>query len=508
MGKILRAPVDFMKKILIQIILLVPVLFFNPACLAEYDVSSVSFRGDSTLMGMKIERSYCPEGNFIVETTGGIFEYADCLLKIYQGLDRDKRRLLASISLKGQPRFEKIEATDDHILFWSEQVNIGIYGDSTCILAPKSSLELNCKGNFKPDYEGRFKGELLLIDEGGGMEIYPQRYEAGYELKKLELGREDWIADYILKADERVMIAAFPGRPFDWERSFKTRILITHGSTGLGVDNVYGQMPPDRTIKQWSENFDILVLFFRGLYKRPNHDLNALWSHSPYIIENEPELQRLVNTAHINGLKVATYCSLFSYYRKTRDIESFYAQIKALHEKFDIDGVYVDGLAFDFDTSKDDNKILNWDIIRQLRLLFGKNGVLILHDTQNGTSVSTVPSIDSYCDATINGEGVSFHSLDDPYIKYQVRKYGISNTVGIWRADGKHPESITYKNIIDTLLLMNGRLEAHAWVPVYEPPSNNKYRWGNGMDKKYMYYLEKLSKLINAYKNREISQSK
>ena len=49
----------------------------------------------------------------------------------------------------------------------------------------KAKLSINCKGNFKPDYEGHHKGELLLIDDSGGIEIYPQRYEAGYKIKKL-----------------------------------------------------------------------------------------------------------------------------------------------------------------------------------------------------------------------------------------------------------------------------------------------------------------------------------
>ena len=50
--------------------------------------------------------------------------------------------------------------------------------------------------------KGQYKGEILLIDEFGGMEIYPQRYEASYKVGKIELGRKDWVAEYLLNANE------------------------------------------------------------------------------------------------------------------------------------------------------------------------------------------------------------------------------------------------------------------------------------------------------------------
>jgi hypothetical protein len=370
-------------------------------------------------------------------------------------------------------------------------------------------LRISGKGNFKPDYEGRYKGELLLIDDLGGIEVYPQRYEAGYKVKRIELGKKDWVVEYLLNANERVMIAAFPGKHFDWEKSFKSRIIVTHGSMGLGIGNPYGEMPPDHTIKRWSENFDILVLFFKGLYIRPRGDYKALISYGPYIVENQPEFRRLLRTAHENGMKVATYFSLFSHYRKFRDFELFYEQVRSIRDKFGIDGVYVDGLTGDLVTRRDDNKISNWEMIRRLRKLFGQDGVIIIHDTQfhkklmsEPSPVSTVPNIDCYCTATLNGEGVPFDSVDEPYIWYQIRKYGISNTIGIWRADGRHPDSITYKEIIDTVIRMNGRHEAHGGI--YESPSSDKHVWGSGMGRTYSYYLGKLSELEKAYRRGDI----
>lgn len=419
-------------------------------------------------------------------------------MKIFQGLGNNKR-IISTIKFNQQIVFERASDNNDHTLFRSETLNVGIYGDSTCIIAPKAAITMTFTGNFRPDYEGRYKGELLLIDGLGGMEIYPQRYEADYKVKQFELGKKNWTADYQLSAGQRMMIAAFPGKPFDWEESFKTRILITHGSDGTDSKNIYGQMPPDITIQQWSKNFNILVVFLKGLYARPKGNINALWSDSPYIIENKPEFQRLVETAHNNNMKVAVYTAFSSYYHDFKKTEPFIEQIEKLRDKYHIDGVYIDGLSNDYDfTYHDDNKILNWEIVRRIRQLFGAEGVAILHGTHiikpyKANPVAAAPNIDSYCTATLNGEGVPFDSTEDPYIRYEVRKYGISNTIGMWRPSGTHPASITYKEIADAVIKMNCRQESHSWMIM----QNDKYRWSSGLADQYLYYLDKLETLKN-----------
>lgn len=451
---------------------------------ADRDVASVSFRGDCTNFGMQVESSYFADDSFLIVTTGARFEYVPGEMKIYQGLGNDlDRRLAATLAIEGVGKFEKVEANDDHVLLWSENLNIGIYGDSTCILAPKRKLNIRFTGNFKPDYEGRYKGELLLIDEAGGMEIYPQRYEAGYEVKRIELGKRDWIAEYVLNANERVMVAAFPGRDFDWEKSFKSHLVITTGGFGLDHPYAFGVMPPDDVIKKWSSFLDIIAVHHNGLWKSGK-------SWGPYIVANGPEFERLVATAHKHEMKVIAHASVYYFFWKDKNIEHFYQQVKAIYDKYGTDGVYIDGLTFDYKLYKIDNKILNWEIIRRLRQLFGSDGVIVIHDTSLGSPVGTVPNIDSYCDATHNGEGVSFKSINDPYVKYQVRKYGISNTIGLWlRGGGAKPDYISDKEVIDALLAMNCRDYWNGYVFWKERRRNLPHK----------YYMEQLEKLKQKY---------
>lgn len=113
-----------------QKIFLIFIWLLNTNCFAAHDVSNVFFQGDSTLMGMKIESSYLADGAFLIETTGARFEYVKGQLKIYQGLDAKNRRLLSTITFDNEPNFVKAKVNNDHILFWSENVNLGIYGDS------------------------------------------------------------------------------------------------------------------------------------------------------------------------------------------------------------------------------------------------------------------------------------------------------------------------------------------------------------------------------------------
>ncbi|MCK4886336.1 MAG: hypothetical protein KAS96_03050 [Planctomycetes bacterium] len=465
-----------------------------------YDVNDVFIKGDSTLMGMKIESSYFDNGAFLIETTGARFEYANGQLKLYQGLDSKNRRLLSTVIFDNEPNFIKVQSNYDHIIFWSKDLNIGIYGDSTLIISPKVKQDLKCIGNFKPDYEGIYKGELLLIDDLGGMEIYPQRYEAGYEIKRIELGKSDWIADYQLNAGERVMVAAFPGRPFDWEGSFKCNILFTYGSRGLGHGNVYGQMPPDNRVQKWAdEGFNILVIFHEGIYGDIPSKPYPI-PCGPYEVVNKPEFERVIRATHASGMRFSPYVSLFYSYYKFRDVELFYTQVEALRNEFGIDGVYIDGLLAEDVENKIDDKIASWEMIRRLRRLFGPNGSIICHGTNRGSKVAAVPNIDSYCTATLNGEGVAFSGPNDPYVQYLVRKYGISNTVALWLPRlSIGPKNFTYNDIINTLLAMNGRQFSWGGVDVLEPPKDNKYVWHNGTFDGFKKYMRRLSILKNKY---------
>lgn len=463
------------------------------------DVNDVTFRGDCTNFGMGITGVFATEGAFLAVTTGARYEYTPGELKVFQGLGTSKR-LLCTMSFDQNAMFERVSDNNDHALFWSDKFNVGIYGDSTCIIVPRVDLTISCTGNFKPDYAGRVDGELLLIDGLGGMEIYPQRYEAGYSVQNVSLKKTAWTAKYKLKAGERVMVAAFPGKEFDWDASFKCNILFTYGGRGLGTGNPYGQMPPDSAVAKWAaQGYNIIAISYEGVYADvPRIPYPA--PVGPYVIANEEEFRRVVNAAHANGMRFSVYASLYYSYTKYKDPEVFLKQVKDLQIGYAIDGIYLDGMLSEDTGQKIDNKILNWEMIRRLRQLFGPNGSIIYHCTNRGTPVATVPNIETYCTATYVGEIDYWAPPGSSYVQYQVKKYGISNTVAFW-LPYHAPASFTYFDQIDAILAMNGRLLDVGGVDVLTPPktASGKYEWCTLTNSGYQTYLKRLADMKTAH---------
>ena len=141
-----------------------------------YDVNNVRFRGDSTLMNMRIESSYFANGAFLIETTGARFEYVKSELKIYQGLDKVNRRLLSTIAFDNEPNFIKVEDSNDHILFWSKDFNIGIYKNSGCIIGAKNEINALC-GKTKIKYNLK-KDQYLVISKYGQIKVCATKSDA------------------------------------------------------------------------------------------------------------------------------------------------------------------------------------------------------------------------------------------------------------------------------------------------------------------------------------------
>jgi len=478
-----------------------------PAYTNDLDVSSVLFRGESVFGGMRIQDGYTFAGGFSVITTGARFEYATGQLKVYQGLGSDKR-LLATITVQGSQEFKMVEKDADHVLLWSKNVNIGIYACSTCIISPKTNLTLKCKGNFKPDYKGRYKGEFVLIDDKGGMEILPQRHESGYAIKKVDIRGKDWTIEYLLNTGERVMVAAFPARPFNFQQSCLDRIVHTGGIQLKTNDTSTGDLPPDDVIKAWRKYANIICLHCTGLYPGKSNWGNSSYNWfrnrapgrwcfgGPYKPVKPAELNRVVATAHAQGMKVVVYTSAFYYY-KSNNPDDLFENIESLFYEYNLDGIYMDTLYFDkkYPTGAIlDDKIANWELMRRLRKLIGPNGILYYHGSGDRTEVAVVPNIDTLCDFVLYGESVKFSSFNDEYIQYQVRKYGISNTIGMIKANRK-PRGMSNKHVLDQMLAINGRAR---WGAYPRKGANGKYFWPKIPPNYLLEYYKKLNALCNS----------
>ena len=88
----------------------------------------------------------------------------------------------------------------------------------------------------------------------------------------------------------------------------------------------------------------------------------------------------------------------------------------------------------------------------------------------------------------LNGENVKFTDLDDKYINYNVKKYGISNTIAMWKT-GPHPKNITRRDIIDKIISINARERMWGYLIETKRISGTRYHWPTNLNLEYDYYI-------------------
>ncbi len=469
----------------------------------ETDINSVYVRGSSAEYGMWIKFVKEYDFGFRITTTGAdfIFEKENATLKLHQLIGAE--RLLAQITFGSGPQEIQMRVnTPDHVLFEAKDFFLGIYGDSVCILAPKrDNLRIGCLGNFLPEYAGRLKGEFFIADIKGGVTLYPQRYEAGYEVIQSNTNQKNWQINYVFSKNQRMMIGVFPPRQFNWEQSFRDRVVVCNGFTKDGVST--GQLVDDATIRAWKEYVNVILLFNGGFYagkragsdnifKFPGREPYRWPAVGPYTPKRPEELRRVVSTAHSMGMKVIIYVSALFHY-KMPDDNAFFEEIADTFRQYNIDGFYIDCLYQDWKQGLNllakHDRIKNYELIRRMRQLVGPEGILFFHGSGDRNAVTTAPNIDAICDYVLYGEGVPFRDFNDPYIQFQVRKYGISNTIGMIKAD-KKPKSITTEQIYGQMLEINNR---ERWWAHYRVDSKGNPVWPKTPPDDILQYYQKLN---------------
>lgn len=448
-------------------------------CLGASSVDRVTILGDASCYGMVVEDVDFADGGFNVSMRGASFQYDpnNCLLVARQRIGVE-RQVLRIHFQEPDVRFESVTSTLDSVILDSEYLSLGIYGDSTLIINPRKNIHINIQGFFAPDYVGYSKnheGELILIDDFGGVEMLPQREEAGYEVEILSpIKQNNWEITYALQVDQRIMLAVFPGKNFDEKMYLNNSIVHTSGSTERKTVLSKGGMPPDSVLMHWKRYVNTIVIHSTGLYWGMNDTgkvkynyperTPGKWAFSgPYQPVDPFEVIRFLNSAHSLNMKVLAYVSPLFHY-KTPDSDAFIEDVKQLLNNYEFDGLYIDTLYHAAGKGFPDDKIKNWTLMRQLREIVGGDGLLFLHGTGDRSETSAVPNVDALADFTMYGELVPFKKWSDPYIQYKVRKIGISNSIAFIKADKADP-GISQMDIINQMLSMKGMARWVAYSP-------------------------------------------
>ena len=405
---------------------------------------------------MKVKTVTEDKSEITVVTTGAkyVFDKSGKQGRISCHQQLNQKRLLATIEFNCPLSTLSVEYHDDATCLLHQEVERGgflrvqINSDSLLDLYCSSALDLVFSGNFLSDYSAQKDGHILLIDESGGIGIYPYRGLKSVELSNL--ADEGWQINYTLEPWGRFLVSVFPPRPFNYARSLEERIAH-HGSIGPWVPPPY---PPDEMIAEASKYTNILVLhemIWQGKRTRAGQPVTTLdelyedvsWCCFDYVPVNEEELTRVIKKGHSVGMKVIPYMSPMFSMAKGKD---FLDRVENALEEYGFDGVYFDGISMDI--------LYSYELIRAARARLGDR-LLYLHCTSDPLDSRNVycPFINTYADFVLRAEHDA--DSDDKYLRYAISGFNTSNTVNYICY---YPYSLDFiRELIDKALAVKAR---------------------------------------------------
>jgi hypothetical protein len=460
--------------------------------------TAVTLPGSPSGYNMAVEDVNQSDQLFTVVTTGAEFRLnaVDGILECYQKIET--RRLVSTIKFKESIGKLSIEQNDrDVCVIVGETVSFGFQGDSQVVIATNSPLHFDVDSSIGAKHHRKMDMYMLTIDDEGGFSVMPYS-RPGYKtngsglLKEPENVEEPgWTAGYYIAAKDMVGIAIFPPKQFDWKRSFDLRVVMT-------------QHPPsEERLKELSKHANVLSIF-AGIYSGDPEERY----HAPYNIEDREKLLKSIQQAHDYGMKVLLYRHPMSYIWAGWEIDDAITDMKTSKADLGFDGWYLDGLFVDqpwFDSYR---------FIRALREDVG-DGIIYTHSTRN-VPMQLIelycPFIDAYSDFILRGEGQIIKGPCDPYLRYVVGTYNISNSFATLKGDRMLSESqngisnsdlykrskdsqylLGIKSQIDTMLSLNGRFR---WAyPSWPLSSEDKRVYID-------YYYRELDSLKNSWKQK------
>jgi hypothetical protein len=344
---------------------------------------------------------------------------------------------------------------DDACVLEGEGLAFGVQGDSLVSLASNRALDLTVTSEIAPRHLATQGPHLIAIDEQGGFVIshdFSQKYRTtGCDLSGLpdSTAKPGWGFRYHVGERERVGFAVFPPRPYDWKASFEKRIV-----------NVMGLIS-DEAVRFYRKYCTVLMLFDGGrIYDEGRKPKPG---RGPYVFRDPEAMRRTVKTAHGLGMQAITYCNttgeLELWYGD--DTDAAFNHLSSVTREYGIDGWYFDGVFADSNWSR----AYSW--MRRVRDLVGPEGTIYTHCTLNAPLTRDdfyLPFIDAYNDFLLRGEGQAIKGVNDPYMRYVIGSYRISNVIPTLKWD-KMQNAETH-DIFRAMFGLHGRFRwAYPTVP-------------------------------------------
>lgn len=399
----------------------------------------VLWPGHPSRMGMRVEHAAATDAMIVVITTGAKLQFTRdgsqliCRQRIPE--ERELVRFEFDPPLGGAGGLRIDHRDEDVCVLRGADCAVSINPDGLIALGTNRSIEITATSAIVPRHYVTASDNLLAIDEQGGFGIYPEQrleYESEpsiFTQLPENTSQPSWQATLKARPPKLVALGVFPPRPFPWRQSFETRIAHSN------------RYPPDEQIRWMARYCNVLVLH-QNIYRGGS-------SSGPYIIDDDDEYLRVIATAHDAGMQVLPYFNPGAY--TDRNLHNQIALLRRHKERYGTDGFYFDGLG------RGDEWPWSYEFIRTIRDMVG-DAVIYTHCTLNppiNTTTLYCPFIDTYSDFLLRGEGQRINGIHDPYLRYVVGTYNISNAIATLKGDKM--EGASEREQLQAMLDLNGR---------------------------------------------------
>lgn len=389
----------------------------------------------------------------VVRTTGAEFNFDEVKSRIvcFQRIPlRRKVAVISGISLKGIHVLKK-DYSECRI---SNGLVVG--QESLLTISAGTNATVKISGAYEPARVCKDKPHFLLPDEKGGVGLY---VVGNATFETADSWKAGWWVRYKVSTPSRILVSVFPPKPFDWKQSYETMLH------SFSCNHPY---PSDRELKEWRKYGSVLTLhswIWKGSKgSQYGIEQDTSWRVARYEPKSDKELRRVIRTAHRLKMKVIPYMS--PYYFRGGDTDAFVTAVDEIMKKYDMDGVYFDGVRRSIDAGH--------EVVRKVREVIGEEGILHMHLSGLPLKKIRCPFIECYADYMIRGEHMG---LTRTSARWYVSCYNLSNSIGTFCYDTKRVD----KKMIDLILAANARLP--FWV--------QDGTWWNGKVKYHLTEQEK-----------------
>ncbi|MBM3500985.1 MAG: hypothetical protein FJX74_20200, partial [Armatimonadetes bacterium] len=369
---------------------------------------------------MRVERVDEVADGFRVTTTGAGFELRPSESRILLVQRSGGRRVLGGVEPgRGTLAGLRVAAQDDqHAVLASDS---GVRFEVTC----DSVLRVTCPPelvpglvveartgeapDFRPEYVRSTREGTLLLDERGGLGVYP--LFAAEANPRFSDGPEGCGVQVRVPPGEALAVCVCPPRPYNWQQHREERIVHQFPELAAGVPGDSPRpLPTDEELVAWRKLGNILVLhleFWDGFGIQ-------------HIKPRDPaRFRQVVSLAHELGYQVLPYSSTYYYTPavapggKLRDdaVDLYLAEAEWLLNEYDVDGLYWDGVFADVGKA--------WECARRMRQLLGSKRLYVHCTTMPLWDPDLpVPFVDTWADYLLRGEGLGREHIDPIYLRY------------------------------------------------------------------------------------------